>query len=806
MSFQQAKKACPDLPWCNDDPNQLGRVISQFTEKHDEYLAPWAQRWFENFQYIYGNHDIQWSKKWGFAMDMDFLRRGIPSINQRSQTNSTRTIFESLSSLIFGNMPAWEVISAQAGSSQGSRFQNLLEKMLDCYFERLVMDVELRSFTNILTAYGMAAAKISWNPKSGRMMDIPVLENREANLFENVATNADPFGLVDVIRNSRNSQGEPRHEMRLLQARDENGAVKTKRGWAGEVDVAVRTPFEYRREMTTKGSHKSKWFQDIQILDYDEYLTKYEDMDGRTKYFDQIRPGVMTSFSYKFALRQFIRMLFITPVSQQDVRRMTTTSIKSDFLRRKVAVVEHYDEPNAEMWPEGRVTVVVNGLCTHVTQPQYSINAVGGWHPFVEASWLTLSPSPMPTAPINDVTAKNKELNTLDSLVDTSTLRNMGSALLIKNGSGLDPQSMTGDPGQILPCNDPATAARWLRDEQPIPPVIHQLRDSKKEDMYEGSGAQDAIRGDRSKNVTAGFAFRVLEEREQRRLTPVRHELEKAVSRIGQKIIACVKHNVTELDEDVLGYLKRSAAGGFNEKDIMAFMRTPLDFGVDVNVVSGSMVSKSKSSIQAGLMDIIQKTPASNRLENAEVMDRFLKFNDAELLRDDSGAHRDRAKRENEIFGDIGRIGPQGTGIQIPAVCSEDDHEIHIALHRRDMIEKFEEISSDEFEMTLRHTHIEMHKIYAKEKAGTVPAGTAHQGAAIVAQAQSQPERQLPELAQMKTQADQNKQMAAQGAAQSQAQAPGQGAATQNPSAPADQTQGGKAAGKQINEMRGAAQ
>jgi hypothetical protein len=800
MSFELSKKYCPELPWCNDDPMILGNVVSDFTDKYDQYLAPWAQRWFENFQYIYGNHDVQWSKKWGFAVDVDFMRRGTTAINQRSQTNATRTIFESLSSLIFGSMPGWEVMAADSGSSQGTRFQKLLEKMLDCYFERMCMDLELRSFTNVLTAYGMAAAKISWNRKAGRIMDVPVLENREANLFESVPTAEDPFGLVNIIRASRNSQGEPRHENRLLQARGDDGSVRTKKTWTGDVEVQIRTPFEYRREMSSKGAHKSKWFQDIQIMDYDEYATRYEDFEGRTKFFDKVRPGTMSSAIYKFALRQFIRMQFVTPVSQQDVRRVTTSSIRGDFLKRKVCVIEHYDEPNEEMWPEGRLTVVVNGYCTHMTQPQFHTNTVGGWHPFVEANWLQLAPSPMPTAPISDITAKNKELNILDSLTDTATLRNMGSTLLLKTGSGLDPQQMSGDPGQVLACNDPMNSARWLRDDQPIPPVISEIRNAKKEDMYEISGAQDAIRGDRSKNVSSGFAFKVLEEREQRRLTPVRRELERATGRMGQKIIACVKSNAMSLDEDVLGYLKRSAAGGFNEKDILAFLRTPTDYGVDVNVTAGSMVAKSKSSAQATLMDIIQKTAAADRLQNAEVMDRFLRFNEVDVLRDDSAVHRDRARRENELFGDIGRQGPTATGIQIPTVCSEDDHEIHIASHSRDLVEKFEEICSDEFEMTLRQAHIEFHRIYIKEKAGEVPAGTAHAAASVVAQAQAQPERQLPELAQRKMAMDQQK--AAQPPAQQQAQGGGAGP-SQNPSVPAAQTPAGQQATAKVNEMRG---
>jgi hypothetical protein len=446
------------------------------------------------------------------------------------------------------------------------------------------------------------------------------------------------------------------------------------------------------------------------------------------------------------------------------------------------------------MWPEGRMCVVVNGYATHVTKPQYSTSKVNGWHPFVEAAWITLAPSSIPSGPMNDITAKNRELDTVDSLIDTSTLRNLGSMILVKSGSGLDPQRMWAEPGLIQEVND-LNCMTYARDPLPIPPITMQLRDMKKDDIYEISGAQDAIRGDRSKGLSSGYAQKVVEEREQRRLTPVRRELERATAEIGQKIVACLKTNVTSLDDQTFGFLKRSAAGQFSDKDIVAFLQTPLDQGVDIMVRAGSMVSKSQASKQADIMEFIQKTPASERLNDAGVLDNVLKDFGIDALRDKSAVHRDKVQRENELFFDLGNLGPNATGVQIPVVCPADDHQIHITDHELDLVEKWDDIQHDEFQMTLRMFHIDMHKVYQKEQIGELPQGSAYNFGQLYDQAKSMQPRSLQEVQALKAQGDQIK-------LQNTAKANTAPAPGGQPNQDAAQTQGGQQAQTANNQAQ----
>ena len=725
-TFRRAQTQTPDLPWCEDRPEKLGSVITTFVEKGESFVGEWGRRWFENFQFIYGNQAVNWSEKYGVPVDYDFLRRSTPSVNQQSQTNISRTIFEALKALIFANVPDWDVATEEESHQQGKRFQKICQKLLDCYAERLDLEEMLDDGSGIFTAFGMVAGKVSYDKSRGGIRNFPKMVEREITVQTSELIET-PQGIVEIPTVALDSNGNPVVERRLVEARDEDGAVINETKWEGDLRIDILTPFEYRRDPTSPEAHDAKYYQHLRIMDYDDYLREYEGHDGRTRFYKDVRPGLFESNScYRYALKHFMRMNFITPLVSRDRAGYSNIQrIRRDLQEVKLLVVEHYDRPNPEKWPLGRKTVVVNGFCTHVSKPQFNTKKPGGWHPFSEANWLKVRPSPMATAPMNDVTAKNRELNRIDSLIDTGTMRNMGSMLLVKNGAGLDPQRIFGEPGQIHEVNNVVDVARWIKDDQPLPPVLEKLRAMKKDDSYEISGAQDALRGDRTKGVTSGYMLRQLQEREEARLSPARRRFERFVSRLGEKAIACVRANAQTLGQDIFGALQRNASGEFTPGDIQTFLRTPLDFGVDVRVEPGSMLAKSKATTQATILDLVQKTPAATRLENPAVLDKVLKFFDADLLRDASAAHRDRAERENELFTDLGKLGPSAAGVSIPLVMPMDDDDLHIAEHEQEMVENADHLQANPWELELRLFHIEWHRIQKREKEGKLVPGSA---------------------------------------------------------------------------------
>lgn len=722
----------PELPWNVFTADELGPAVMQFCNEHEPYFRRWAEVWWENFQFLFGQHNMRWSKKYGFAVDFDFMRTTSP-FNLKAWTNIGRPVIEALTSLLYSGLPEWDVETMDESSSKGKRFRKIYRRLLECYDKRLVMDKEYGGAAFIFAMFGNVGADVGWRLNAGRIMEVPRYRRTQAPVFTDyMAPNAITGGLLEVPVQALGSNSEPLMEDRWEPVRDATGRQVVDQIWAGDAGVDILTPFEYRRGLGTAGMHKTPYAQRYKLLDYDEWLDQYGQLEGRTKHFKDVRPVYSNTLVLGFAQRLFMRMLFTTPPSLDDGMRKIGSVFKGSLFKHKVLVVEHFDRPHPTKWKKGRRLVITNGVCTHITAPSYNTGKLDGWHPLLEAQWMHASPSSVAPGPMNDVIRKNRELNVKDSLIASSIRRNMGSQLLIKSGSGLDPQRLTGEPGIAHEVSDPY-GVRWLHDEIPIPPVVAQLRQADKDDVYETSGALDALRGQPSTGATSGYQEKQRQEREERRLAPARKNFELFVAGIGEKLACCIRWNAKSLDEYVVGFLKRSAAGEFTEADIVAFLSTPVDYGVDIKVVKSSMALKSKATQQATLQELAGGPLGQRLSSDAKVLDEYLKFFDVETLRDNSGPHRDRAERENETFLDMLRLGADLEGVLRPLVLFEDDDDIHMAEHTITFIKHFDEFRNDERAMLEFLTHQEHHRLQKQEKLGQVMPGTALQTANMMA-------------------------------------------------------------------------
>lgn len=720
----RAKMYSPDLPWTTNDVDELGQKVTALVRDLEPFYRQWFEVWYENFQFLYGNHQIKWSRRHGIAIDYDTLRKQSP-FYLRSQTNIARPVAEALASLMYANLPTWEVDAMVESSVKGKRFKTIIQKVLDCYMQKNLMDKEFSLGAMIYTMFGQVAWKVSWNYSAGKIMDIPMIRKvRAPALTSYMAPNPITGGLMEVSTQVRGPDGQPVVEERWEPILNNEGKVTVNKFFAGDVNVQTLTPFEYRREIGSHGMHKTRWVQQLRLLDYDQYLDEYGSMPGRTKKFERIRPVYSDPMVYALAVRHFMRMQFTTPPSVDDFFARSDSVVRSNLFRHKVLVIEHYDKPHPTKWPLGRKVIVVNGECTHKTVPEYNTGKLDGWHPFVEAQWMNIAPSSMSSGPMNDVIKKNREIDVIDSLISTAVRRNMGSTLLMKSSLGLDPQALTGMPGGAHVVND-IMGARWLHDDMPIPPAMPQIRQQNKDDIYEVSGAGEALRGQPSTGATSGYQEKQREEREEKRLTPPRKNFESGVSGVGEKIWACFKQNVVRLDDETIGFLKRSAAGEFTMQDCIAVITSNVDFGVEIKVEKSSMAVKSKATYQATLVELAGGVAQQRIQSDAKVLDKFLEEFGAETLRDRSAAHRDRAQRENEMFLDMLRIGLTGDGVEMPRCVFADDDPIHMAEHEEFEVKHLDELLSNQEVYNRFLMHKEWHRIQDQEKQGGLMPGTA---------------------------------------------------------------------------------
>ncbi len=719
----------PDLPWNTYVPEDLGPVIMSFIEDHEPFFRWWAQVWFENFQFLFGNQNIRWSRKNGFALDYDNLRQKMQSTSMRAQTNISRVVVEALASMIYSNLPSWEVEAMDESSLKGKRWKKICQKLLDCLMVRLSMDQEFAVAAVHYVLFGQFAWKFDWRPSAGSLIEIPRWRKTEIPQFSTyMAPNPFTGGLIETTTPITDERGNQQKQEGWEPIVDEFGRQIVNKVFSGGAEVRTLSPLEYRRGIGTYGMHKTRYVQDFRLVDYDQFLEETKNIPGATKAYKRIRPVYSEPRIYNMAIRHFMRMQFTTPPTLDEAFRGGRSIFKSSLFKYKVLVVEHYDAPHSEKWPEGRRTIVCNGDVTHVTKPSYTVpGRMDGWHPYVEAQWLNVAPSSIAAGPVNDVIRKNRELDIKDSLIATSVRRNMGSQLLVKSGSGIDPQRLTGEPGVAHEVSDPY-GARYLHDDLPIPPVIAALRQADKDDVYEVSGAGEALRGQPSSGASSGYQEKQREEREEKRLAPARKNFRSAAERGGEKLIYCLKANVVRLEDDMMGYMKRSAAGEYTPQDVIAFLSTPLDFGVDIKIKESSMAYKSRATIQASLMELAGG-PAAQRIQgSAKVLDRFLKqFDGGETLRDSSAAHRDRAERENEAFLDFMRLGPNAEGVSWPKVMFEDDDDIHLEDHGEFAVQNAEALLQNDWLMLQFLIHVEHHRLQKQEKGGELMPGTALQ-------------------------------------------------------------------------------
>lgn len=782
-SVARAERFASELPWNQRDIDQLGPCIMKWMEDHEPFYKRWSEAWYNNFQFIYGNQSVKWSRRYGYAVDVDPLGR-LPALNQRAQTNIARIVVEALSAMIYANLPEWDVEASDESSIKGKRMKRIIQKLLDAYMVRLCGDVVISNAAKIFTTFGQFALKIDWDPVGGHQIEVPKWQqNRAPVMTDWMAPNQATFGLLDIPTQATDAQGQALFEKRWEPVLDQMGKQIIDKFFAGDVRMQALTPFQYKRRVDSTGMHDTGSVDEIRLMDYDKFLDEYGQTPGRTKFWDKVQPVYSNPAIYRLAVRHFMRMQFTTPPGLNELIDRPENVYKSTLFKNKVLVVERYDAPHPVKWPLGRRTIVCNGDATHVTVPQYNTGKLDGWHPYVEGQWLAIAPSSMSMGPMNDVVQKNRELNIADSLIATALRRNMGSQLLVTPGKGFDPQRFTGEPGLIHEVLD-VYGARWLHDDMPLPSVLPALRQSYKDDVYDVSGAGEALRGERSPGAPSGYAQRIIEEREERRLAPARKTFEKTIAGGAEKLVCCLKSNVIQLAPDVMGYLTRAAAGEFTQADVVAFLSTPISYGVEINIEADSMHLRSKATQQATVNDMASSNTAiQQRLQqNPKALDEYLKFFDAQVLRDDTASHRDRARQENEIFTDMLRLGPEGASSGMPVVIVADNDAIHIEDHTDFLVQNADEILRNPQMFTAIQTHINRHVLQMGEKNGQQPPGTSLDTPQMMAQAGTQPPPPIATIFAQKQQQLQNQAKVVQSQKANPQQKSGAGGA--NPSGP----------------------
>lgn len=718
------------MPWTTNEPRRLEQAVNALVSQADLQNRRWAQKWFESFQFVLGNHYLKWSRQYDFAIDTDFLR-GDNDTRKRSQTNISRTVVESTAALIYSNLPDIYAAPLYDGSSRGTRLAKTIESLVETYNERLNLHEEFDAGSVMYVMYNKVFAAITYDMNRGATF------KRQKQQLVNVPKmttirQTDPLTGEDVVVPTpmMGPDGQPvmiQSQQAIIDPNTGRPVLETVRN--GDVRVEMLTPFEIQYDPLAKTFSKAKWVSRIRVMDYDDFMIEFASQEGVIeRNMSRVTAGNLSSPVKNMAFRHFLRSVFALPPVLDFNGQLNLSNLFN--LKNKILVVEYYDRPTeghrynpTPYLAQGRRCVMANGVLCLVSTPQYLMNNDTGWHPILEAKWLPLPPSQHATGPMSDTVQKNRELNLTDTMMTLAIQRQAGSTLVINENSGIDKTKWSGEPGQTFyTSGDPQAAATYIADKSPLPALVQQYRALQKEDVYEVSAAQDSIRGERSVGANSGYQAQIYEEREKKRTSKASNNWESFIRQIYQKMIACLQQNVAKLDEQVIARMMRSMDGEITVSDIISFLNGPIDFGVDIKITPDSMQTKSKATKIANMVEAMNNPAVAQRMmQDSSVVDAYLDFLGIDVLRSVSSSHRDRANRENAVFSDmISFIDPnqlvQAFGDDMPTVIWQDDDLVHLLEHTRDLVKNFDKYKRNPGLLRAHSVHMTWHEQNYKAK------------------------------------------------------------------------------------------
>lgn len=789
------------MPWTTNDPRALEPALNALFIQADYSNRRWAQKWFETFQFVLGNQYLKWSRQYDFAVDTDLLRNGAES-QKRSQTNISRTALESLAAMIYSQLGDVFCEAKYDSTSRGLRLAKTIESLIECYNERLNLHEEFDFGSVLYTMYSKVYADVRWAKHLG-----PTFQRTKQQLAQvpKMTTRAemDPITgeTVTVPVPLLGPDGQPVMINTWVDVLGPDGKPVKEFVTTGDATIDMCSPFEVLSDNMAKTFSKAKWVERIKVMDYDDFMVEYADEEGAIpEAMDRIRGGAVSQPIRNTAIRHFLRTMFAVPPVLDFNGQLNLSNML--MLKNKVLVVEHFDRPtrghrrNPTPWlAQGRRCVVANGRLCLISTPQYRMAGATGWHPLVEAKWLPLAPSSHSSGPMADTVQKNRELNLTDTMMTLAIQRQAGGAVIFNENAGIDKNKWTGEPGQTFYASgDPSNAVHFASDKNPLPALVHQYRDQVKNDVYEVSGAQDSLRGERTVGATSGYQARLVEERERKRTSKASNNWESFVRQIYMKLICCVQQNAVKLDDSVVSRMMRTTDGSISQSDIYAFLNGPIDFGVDVKIKPDSMTTKSKATKIADIFEALKLPGMVERfVQDPAVLDSLLDFLEIEVLRDVKSVHRDRAKRENAIFNDMSSVVDPERLAQIynedlPVPLWQDDDLVHLIEHTRDLVANYDKYKRNPALLKMHAIHCAAHEQNYKTKVGEQSPYLASQAPIMVQNAQqeaAQPKNLLQELYEFRAKKEEEARIAAQVASAQPTQRPAEGQQQQPPAAPA---------------------
>lgn len=369
---------------------------------------------------------------------------------------------------------------------------------------------------------------------------------------------------------------------------------------------------------------------------------------------------------------------------------------KSEWARVNEAWIKPGTVVGGKRYNQGAVITQCQGFAVVRDNPYMQArgaNPESDWHPFVHFRCYEVGRF-WPLGVTELLRPIQREINRITSMLVQSQRLMTGPKWLIPTTAGVAKGQLTDEPGEKVYYHPVGG-----KPEPVAPPPIPQYAFALLEKMYANvdfvSGQHGPSRGQAPIGIKSGIGLSLLQEQDASDLLPVARNWEQSLSRLGRLMLLRVSQfwHMTRLV---------TVIGADQQVEAFHFSNSDLGGNVDVRVVAGSGLPKSKAAQQALVEKLITLGILSPVVpQHRRVIMQMLELGFAEDAHRDQELDRRRAEQENELL--IHRI-------PVHAQWFEDHlahAERHIAFMKGDIYRKA--ASEDQMVTVLLNMHIAEH-------------------------------------------------------------------------------------------------
>lgn len=443
----------------------------------------------------------------------------------------------------------------------------------------------------------------------------------------------------------------------------------------GDVNTDVVEPYRMALDPLASDMHKLRWLMEYSIQPLDWIRTTYgKDAEGYTGRIDEVKPETQLNNS----MRRFFQLK--TSSGTRTGVLQSSSGMGSESYIENTAIVKEYYERPSEQYPKGRLIVVANGIPLYIGESPCDGPDLGDWHPYSEYRWEIVPGRFWGKSPLDDGAEIQKKINSIDATIILTRKTMAIPQWIIPIGIGVEPGSITGQPGQNHFYRNDGTGAK---PEKVMSAGAHESvfteRETAVNDFKQVTGAIDILKGDRPPGVTAASALSMLYEVGTGKLFPTLGRFKAFIESDQKKQLRCISKHYQEPRPEFIAMLKAKNSD-ISEQEIDNFIGDDLYDNCNVVIEAGSNVPKLKAAEQALLLEVAQTGALTIEVPTNRAV--FLERLGITGFDTEISADVKRAEWENDLLDDI-----MHSPDNAPVVLLCDKDEVHIDVHEKRMKE-----------------------------------------------------------------------------------------------------------------------